>query len=232
MQSLLPTCWLIPLPAAGCRAACDPEVAKKLLAELDAATDAASKVRATLHPGAPSCQMLPHMFTGRLSCWQLPSSPQTLVLRKQPLSAAVLEAAIDNVRGAVMICYPQGLPEWDFVRQCLEGNEDLSGSNVRRTNEKYSSQTRNLLRDVTQEVMCTCMFHVTFISACCCRLPPLLHPASLAASTWTLRRVCFGLLARRCHPTSHCRSTSAATSAAVQPSNCRRRAPDRLHGSQ
>lgn len=29
-----------------------------------------------------------------------------------------------------MICYPMGLPEWDFIRQCLEGREDLSGTDV------------------------------------------------------------------------------------------------------
>jgi hypothetical protein len=29
-----------------------------------------------------------------------------------------------------MICYPMGLPEWDFVRECLEGREDLSGTDV------------------------------------------------------------------------------------------------------
>jgi hypothetical protein len=55
---------------------------------------------------------------------------QNHVLQKQPLTAAALQSAIDNIRGAVMICYPQGLPEWDFVRQCLEEREDLSGSNV------------------------------------------------------------------------------------------------------
>ncbi|KIZ02636.1 putative Uncharacterized protein C21orf59 like protein [Monoraphidium neglectum] len=75
--------------------ACDPEVAQKLLKELDDAEAAASKDR---------------------------------VLRKEPLTKAALLAAIDNIRGAVMICYPMGLPEWDFVRQCLEGREDLSGS--------------------------------------------------------------------------------------------------------
>jgi hypothetical protein len=52
------------------------------------------------------------------------------VQQKQPLTAAALEAAIDNIRGAVMICYPAGLPAWDFVRQCLEGREDLTGTNV------------------------------------------------------------------------------------------------------
>lgn len=50
--------------------------------------------------------------------------------RKQPLTAAGLQSAIDNIRGAVMICYPQGLPEWDFVRQCLGEREDLTGTNV------------------------------------------------------------------------------------------------------
>jgi hypothetical protein len=56
------------------------------------------------------------------------------VQRKQPLTAAALQSAIDNIRGAVMICYPQGLPEWDFVRQCLEEREDLAG-NVSRVTE-------------------------------------------------------------------------------------------------
>ncbi|WIA33272.1 hypothetical protein OEZ86_006413 [Tetradesmus obliquus] len=57
------------------------------------------------------------------------AASKALVQQKQPLTAAALEAAIDNIRGAVMICYPAGLPVWDFVRQCLEGREDLSGTN-------------------------------------------------------------------------------------------------------
>lgn len=56
---------------------------------------------------------------------------QTHAQLKKPLTAAALQAAIDNIRGAVMICYLQGLPEWDFVRQCLEEREDLTGTNVR-----------------------------------------------------------------------------------------------------
>ncbi|GBF94463.1 hypothetical protein Rsub_06997 [Raphidocelis subcapitata] len=75
--------------------ACDPEVAKKLLAELDAAEVAASKDR---------------------------------VAHRRPLTEAALLEAVDNIRGAVMICYPMGLPEWDFVRECLEGREDLTGT--------------------------------------------------------------------------------------------------------
>lgn len=34
------------------------------------------------------------------------------------------------MRGAVMICYPMGLPEWDPVRLGLEGSEDLAGTSV------------------------------------------------------------------------------------------------------
>lgn len=47
-----------------------------------------------------------------------------------PLTKHRLSEAIDNIRGAVMICYPMGLPEWDFVRQALEATEDLAGTSV------------------------------------------------------------------------------------------------------
>lgn len=46
------------------------------------------------------------------------------------LTKAALEEAIDNVRGAVMIAFPQGLPECDLVRQALEGTEELAGTSV------------------------------------------------------------------------------------------------------
>ena len=51
--------------------------------------------------------------------------------RKVCLSERMLLDAIDNIRGAVMICYPMGLPEWDLVRENLESKEDLSGTSVR-----------------------------------------------------------------------------------------------------
>lgn len=50
--------------------------------------------------------------------------------RKVLLTHAMLEEAIDNIRGAVMIGFPQGLPEWDLVRQALEGTEELAGTSV------------------------------------------------------------------------------------------------------
>jgi hypothetical protein len=50
------------------------------------------------------------------------------VEKKMCLTKKMLEDALDEVRGAVMICYPMGLPEWDPVRCALENNEDLSGT--------------------------------------------------------------------------------------------------------
>lgn len=44
------------------------------------------------------------------------------------LTRKALEDALDNVRGAVMICYPMGLPAWDNVRLILEGTEELAGT--------------------------------------------------------------------------------------------------------
>ncbi|KAJ3290380.1 hypothetical protein HK104_006819 [Borealophlyctis nickersoniae] len=40
----------------------------------------------------------------------------------------MLQEALDGIRGATMIAYPMGLPEWEPVREILEDNEDLSGT--------------------------------------------------------------------------------------------------------
>jgi hypothetical protein len=50
------------------------------------------------------------------------------VQRKVASTAAALEEAISNIRGAVMIVYPMGLPDYDDVRQILEEREALEGS--------------------------------------------------------------------------------------------------------
>ena len=42
---------------------------------------------------------------------------------KAKITAKMLSDAISNVRGAVMICYPMGLPDYDIVRQILEERE-------------------------------------------------------------------------------------------------------------
>lgn len=39
--------------------------------------------------------------------------------------------ALDQLRGAVMIAYPMGLPPHDPIRMELEHREDLSGTQVR-----------------------------------------------------------------------------------------------------
>ncbi len=60
-------------------------------------------------------------------------SLQDQVANKVLLTKGALEAAIDHIRGAVMIAFPQGLPEWDLVRQALEGTEELAGTSVSMT---------------------------------------------------------------------------------------------------
>ena len=48
-----------------------------------------------------------------------------------PLTYEVVKDALDQMKGAVMIVYPMGLPPHDPVRQELENTEDLSGTQVR-----------------------------------------------------------------------------------------------------
>jgi hypothetical protein len=50
------------------------------------------------------------------------------VQKKVYLTKKMLLEKVDEIRGAVMICYPMGLPEWDNVRLALENDEDLSGT--------------------------------------------------------------------------------------------------------
>lgn len=55
---------------------------------------------------------------------------QEQVAKKMALDRDILLAAIDSVRGAVMLAFPHGLPPWDRVRQALEGTEQLAGTSV------------------------------------------------------------------------------------------------------
>jgi len=50
------------------------------------------------------------------------------VQMKRATNSKALEEAINNVRGAVMIVYPMGLPDYDHVRTILEEREDLQGA--------------------------------------------------------------------------------------------------------
>eukprot|EP00842_Homolaphlyctis_polyrhiza_P001013 jgi/Hompol1/1912/HPOL_000227-RA len=49
-------------------------------------------------------------------------------LSKTILKESVLLEAIEQVRGAVTIIFPEGLPVWDPVREILEDKEDLTGT--------------------------------------------------------------------------------------------------------
>ena len=50
------------------------------------------------------------------------------VQMKVKVTDKMLLEAINNIRGAVMICYPMGLPDYDNVRQILEDRESVEGS--------------------------------------------------------------------------------------------------------
>jgi len=56
------------------------------------------------------------------------TAEKTTVALKRKTTAAELEEAINNIRGAVMIVYPMGLPDYDHVRQILEEREILEGA--------------------------------------------------------------------------------------------------------
>ena len=55
---------------------------------------------------------------------------QKQVERKVCLTAKMLEDKIEEVKGAVLICYPMGVPQWDAMRLILEG-QDEGASSVR-----------------------------------------------------------------------------------------------------
>ena len=46
------------------------------------------------------------------------------------VTLAVVQEAINILKGAVMIVYPMGLPPHDPIREEFENNEDLSGTQV------------------------------------------------------------------------------------------------------
>ena len=54
-----------------------------------------------------------------------------LVSSNKVLKAEVLIESIQEIKGAVTIAYPMGLPLWDPVQCNLDNQEDLSGTAVR-----------------------------------------------------------------------------------------------------
>ena len=71
---------------------------------------------------------------------------QKQVERKVVLNHKMLQDKLDEIRGAVMICYPMGLPQWDPVRSILDGEDD--GSCSVRFMVEHGSQWFLLRRNV------------------------------------------------------------------------------------
>lgn len=46
------------------------------------------------------------------------------------VTTSMVKDALDQLRGAVMIVYPMGLPPYDPIRMEFENKEDLSGTQV------------------------------------------------------------------------------------------------------
>lgn len=51
-----------------------------------------------------------------------------LVRRRLAVSMAALEDKLANLKGAVMMAYPMGLPAWDPVALCIAGEDGLDGT--------------------------------------------------------------------------------------------------------
>jgi cilia- and flagella-associated protein 298 len=48
--------------------------------------------------------------------------------RKVAVTLRILQEKLDNIRGAVTMAYPMGLPEWDSVRLGIEGTGGIEGT--------------------------------------------------------------------------------------------------------
>merc|ERR1711959_697859 len=48
--------------------------------------------------------------------------------KKVEFTAEMLQDHVDKIRGALMIAYPMGLPDWEPARQAVEGTEELEGT--------------------------------------------------------------------------------------------------------
>lgn len=53
---------------------------------------------------------------------------KNLVKMRKAVSMDMLNDKLANCKGAVMMAYPMGLPAWDPVALCLEGEDGLDGT--------------------------------------------------------------------------------------------------------
>ena len=52
------------------------------------------------------------------------------LIKKIPMTREKLQEKLDNIRGAVTMAYPMGLPEWDTVKLTIDGIEGLDGTSA------------------------------------------------------------------------------------------------------
>jgi hypothetical protein len=57
------------------------------------------------------------------------------VARNQKVTLAYFQECLDGLRGAVMICFPEGLPEYDDVDMLLKGEWDIDGRTMEALDE-------------------------------------------------------------------------------------------------
>ena len=73
------------------------------------------------------------------------------VAMKVVASTKALEDAINNIKGAVMIAYPMGLPDYDPVRQILEDRESLEGAAQLQVLEEANSSLWCFNKELVRE---------------------------------------------------------------------------------
>lgn len=64
------------------------------------------------------------------------------VTKKIPMTREKLQEKLDNIRGAVIMAYPMGLPDWDTVKMTIDGIEGLDGTSA--GNEALNGDTAEL----------------------------------------------------------------------------------------
>ena len=47
------------------------------------------------------------------------------MLKKKAMTETELDDKLSNVRGAIMMAYPMGLPSWDILRMALDSVEGI-----------------------------------------------------------------------------------------------------------
>lgn len=57
---------------------------------------------------------------------------QKQVTMRVALTAEMLQEKIDNIRGAVTIAYPMGLPEWDEVPLIIQDKDEVAGADFKK----------------------------------------------------------------------------------------------------